>query len=74
MHTKETPAPSLSGGAKGDRRTGKDRRQAEAGPPAGRERRRNLEPRKPEVEEIELTLSQWDALNELPLVDKRPAK
>jgi len=31
-------------------------------PPGGWERRRNVEPRKPEVTELEISPSQWDAL------------
>lgn len=38
-----------------DRRTGKDRRQEEQGPPSGYERRRSVEPRKPEVTELDLS-------------------
>ncbi|QAZ38701.1 hypothetical protein C1M51_04250 [Methylibium sp. Pch-M] len=50
-----------------ERRTGLDRRRTESPePPGGRERRRNVEPRKPDVAELDLSLSQWDALNELP--------
>ena len=49
-----------------ERRTGRDRRRTESPePPGGRERRRNVEPRKPD-----LSLSQWDALNELPTPKK----
>ena len=44
-----------------DRRSGKDRRQVDGNPP-GRERRRNVEPRKPEVVELDLTPSEWGAL------------
>jgi hypothetical protein len=46
-----------------DRRCGKDRRQREGPPPGGWERRRGIEPRKPEVIEMELTPSQWDLLH-----------
>jgi len=45
-----------------ERRSGRDRRQRDALPPGGRERRRNVEPRKPEVTELDFTDSQWDAL------------
>jgi hypothetical protein len=72
MHGKDKLGSAIGASGAGDRRAGKDRRQIESGPPGGRERRRNVEPRKPEVEEIDLTLSQWDALNELPPVVKRP--
>lgn len=53
------PAPGT------ERRAGADRRKRELPPPAG-ERRRSVEPRKPEVTEIEITASQWDALHAPP--------
>jgi hypothetical protein len=37
-----------------DRRGGQDRRQGEQGPPTSYERRRSVEPRQPEVTELEL--------------------
>jgi hypothetical protein len=47
-----------------DRRSGRDRRQVDHGPPPGvRERRVSVEPRKPEVVEREITPSEWDSLN-----------
>jgi hypothetical protein len=46
-----------------DRRSGRDRRQQDIPPPRGWERRRRVEPRRPEVVELELTPSQWDALH-----------
>lgn len=47
-----------------DRRSGVDRRKVDVGPPAGtRERRRGIEPRQPEVQELQLTDSQWGALD-----------
>jgi hypothetical protein len=43
-----------------ERRTGVDRRKANEGaPPGSRERRVNLEPRKPDVEEVTLSASDW---------------
>jgi hypothetical protein len=45
-----------------ERRTGLDRRRHEGKPPLGWERRRSVEPRKPEVAELDLTESQWGAL------------
>jgi hypothetical protein len=47
----------------GDRRSGRDRRQKDAGLPNGRERRRNVEARRPDVAEIEMTPSQWARLH-----------
>jgi hypothetical protein len=45
-----------------NRRSGKDRRQVDEGPPTRVERRKTPEPRQPDVAEIELTESQWGAL------------
>ncbi|MBX3603626.1 MAG: hypothetical protein KF788_00055 [Piscinibacter sp.] len=45
-----------------DRRTGGDRRHADQGPPGLHERRTGLEPRQPDVHEVELTPSQWAQL------------
>jgi hypothetical protein len=45
-----------------DRRTGRDRRRVDKGSPTGRERRVSVEPRQPEVAEIELTAEQWAAM------------
>lgn len=46
-----------------DRRSGKDRRKTET-PVKGRERRRHIEPRRPVVTEIELSLTEWDDLQQ----------
>ena len=52
------PKPAVS-----ERRSGKDRRKEDQGPPPGKgERRRSLEPRTPDVEEVDLTQSQWGDL------------
>ena len=45
-----------------DRRTGHDRRRHDGPPPGGHERRTGLEPRQPDVHELELTPSQWSRL------------
>jgi hypothetical protein len=45
-----------------ERRSGRDRRQRDSGPPDGWERRRSVEARKPEVTELEFTPSQWGVL------------
>lgn len=45
-----------------DRRSGQDRRRQNDGPPQGRERRTGLEPRQPDVAEVELSPSQWARL------------
>lgn len=42
-----------------DRRSGRDRRQVDRGPPGGRERRIGIEPRGPEVVEIEISPEDW---------------
>lgn len=59
---------------KRDRRSGVDRRQKDLGPPRGIERRKGIEPRKPEVTEIEITPSEWGRLQEAlePLVPTPP--
>jgi hypothetical protein len=61
------PAPATSPPSD-DRRSGRDRRKVDKGPPGGRERRVSLEPRMPEVTESEMTPSEWDRLQELPAV------
>ena len=57
--------------ARPERRTGVDRRGVDKGPPGKHERRRNLEARKPEVSEVEMTNSEWSALADLPLPPKK---
>ena len=56
-----------------DRRSGKDRRRVDAPPPGGRDRRREIESRKPEVAEVEMTASDWAAFSAaMPLVADEP--
>jgi hypothetical protein len=45
-----------------DRRSGRDRRQQDILPPGRRDRRQGIEPRKPEVTEVEMTPEEWEAL------------
>jgi len=52
-----------------DRRTGRDRRVRDVEMPAGRDRRRGVEPRKPEVAEIDPSDSLWASFE----VDTPPA-
>lgn len=53
-----------------DRRSGKDRRVQDGNPPAGmRERRYAIEPRRPDVTELQLTDSQWGALSDAAPLD-----
>jgi len=47
-----------------ERRSGRDRRKLDKGSPVGRERRISVEPRKPEITEVEITPSEWGALEE----------
>lgn len=47
-----------------DRRRGSDRRRIDQGPPRGRDRRVGLEPRKPEVIEVDMTDSDWARLQD----------
>ena len=57
-----------------DRRSGADRRQDDKGPPKGtRERRVSVEPRKPDVQEVEISPSDWASLTDLP-PPKPPAR
>ncbi|MFT3666899.1 hypothetical protein [Piscinibacter sp.] len=62
--------PSVRPGT--ERRSGRDRRQADQGPPAGRDRRVSVEPRKPEISEVEITPSEWRALEEELLSRRKP--
>jgi hypothetical protein len=48
--------------AQADRRSGADRRRVDKGPPGGRERRRLVEPRRPEVAELDMSESEWASL------------
>ncbi|QTN23266.1 hypothetical protein HZ992_24700 [Rhizobacter sp. AJA081-3] len=47
-----------------ERRSGTDRRRADKGPPGRVDRRRVVEPRKPEVAELDVSDSEWGALTE----------
>ena len=61
----EPTTPSAPGADRrnvSDRRSGRDRRQAEAGPPTPYERRRTIEPRQPEVDELDLSPEELLAL------------
>jgi hypothetical protein len=58
-----------------ERRSGKDRRQGDKGPPGRVDRRRVVEPRKPEVAELNLSDSEWGALTDAaftPPAKKKP--
>jgi hypothetical protein len=58
----KTPSPPRRTSAGADRRSGIDRRKADQGPPKGkRERRISVEPRKPDVQEVDLSPSDWAA-------------
>lgn len=46
-----------------NRRSGADRRRVDSGPPGKHDRRRSMEPRKPEVIELEMSNSEWSALS-----------
>ena len=47
-----------------ERRSGTDRRRADKGPPGRVDRRRVVEPRKPEVAELDVSDSEWGAPTE----------
>lgn len=70
----KTPSPSRRTSAGADRRSGIDRRKADQGPPKGkRERRVSVEPRKPEVQEVDLSPSDWAAFDAtVPATHKKP--
>jgi hypothetical protein len=56
-----------------ERRTGADRRQVHLGPPGKKERRVSVEARKPEVQEVVLSPSDWVRFDTaLPLQPKGP--
>ena len=70
MSSKNTPAAPRP-----DRRTGADRRKVDKGPPAGvRDRRVHIEPRKPDVQEVEISPSDWASLTSLPPPLPKPPK
>ena len=50
-----------------ERRSGKDRRQRDQPPPRGIDRRREMEPRKPEIVELDMSNSEWARLSDDPL-------
>jgi hypothetical protein len=59
-------SPDKSPARGADRRSGLDRRVEDKGPPGKSDRRRLIEPRKPEVVELELSDSDWAALTQSP--------
>ncbi len=59
--TKSTP-PADERKATTDRRSGADRRQQDVGPAASYERRNTVEPRQPEVAELELSPEEMQAM------------
>ena len=59
--TKSTP-PADERKATTDRRSGAERRQQDAAPAASYERRNTVEPRQPEVAELELTPEEMQAM------------
>lgn len=57
-----------------ERRSGTDRRRADKGPPGRVDRRRVVEPRKPEVAELDVSDSEWGALTEQAFPDPAAKK
>jgi hypothetical protein len=49
-----------------ERRSGADRRSVDIDRPGKKDRRRAVDPRKPDVVELEMTNSEWTALNQSP--------
>jgi hypothetical protein len=63
---KSKPVSPPTQPAKAERRAGTDRRHADRGPPKGlRDRRVGVEPRKPDVQELDLSPSDWAAFEAL---------
>ena len=56
------PAPGSDRRSHHDRRSGVDRRQQETASPVDYERRRSVEPRQPDVTELNLTPEELEAL------------
>ena len=54
-----------------ERRSGKDRRSVDNGPPGKHERRRGIEHRKPEVVELDMSNSEWTALSQDPAAPQK---
>ena len=63
MESKSSTNPPPPG--RNDRRSGVDRRKADVEYP-GKDRRRGVESRKPEVVELDMSNSEWTALNQDP--------
>ena len=63
MESKPSTNPPLP--ARADRRSGVDRRKADV-EYTGKDRRRGVESRKPEVVELDMSNSEWTALNQDP--------
>ena len=61
MSTPKTPQSNERRSEK-DRRQGIDRRQSDGAPPVTYERRHTIEPRQPDVAEIEMTPEELEAL------------
>lgn len=61
-----SPRQSMTRTSPHDRRSGKDRRESDQGPPDRFERRRSVEPRQPEVVELELSEEELRALGFAP--------
>jgi hypothetical protein len=57
-----------------ERRSGVDRRRVDKGPPGRVDRRRVVEPRKPEVAELDVSDSEWGALTEQAFPAPAPKK
>jgi hypothetical protein len=69
----DRPVHDRKSGAARDRRSGRDRRRADKGPPFGRDRRVSVEPRQPDVREVEVSIEEWNALQAQGVVDKPAA-
>lgn len=66
QHTIMNKPPTPHESRAAERRTGRDRRIEDRGPPGKHERRRGIESRKPDVVEREMSDSEWTALTAPP--------
>ena len=70
----KNPIMSVERRGSADRRTGKDRRQEEKGPPTNFERRRAIEARQPELTELHMSEDELKALGFAPTPTSNPRK
>ena len=67
-----TDQPTTRKAREHDRRSGADRRQVDSLPPGKIDRRRSVDARKPDVLELDMSNSEWTALNQAPSPPTKP--